>query len=271
MHRLRQISLPPLLLTVLAGLLASVPASADQVVYFVNGKAITVKSVEKGDRLTILEIEGGGRIGVPTAQIARIEDLQLSAPAQGVAAPPVQVAPTQNAPVAPAVNTVQPPATAPVVQQAETGTPPPTAQGEAREAPGPVVSAPKPSDVHARPVMPSGASRQFGLRGNGAINQGGAGMRRGGARNGSFRGRPMASFEPPQAPSDRRKQDRPGNSGSQAETPPAPPAQEPPPAVSPPPPETEEPAQTDDAPPADDQDQAEPPAEPEGSESAEER
>ena len=269
MRRLRHISLQPLLLTVLAGLLASVPASADQVVYFVNGKAITVKSVEKGDRLTILEIEGGGRIGVPTAQIDRIEDLQLSAPAQGVAAPPVQVVPTQGAPVAPVVNTGQHPVTAPAVQQAETGTPPTAAQGEPREAPGPVVSAPKSTEGHVRPVLPSGANRQFGLQRNGAINQGGAGMKRGGPRSGSFRGRPMASFEPPQAPSDRRKQDRPGNSGSQAEPPPAPPAQDPPPAVSPPPP-AEEPAQTDNAAPADDQDQAEPPAEPDGGDSTEE-
>jgi hypothetical protein len=132
-----------------------------------------------------------------------------------------------------------------------------------------VVSAPKSTEGHVRPVLPSGANRQYGFQRNGAINQGGAGMRRGGPRSGSFRGRPMASFEPPQGPSDRRKQDRPGSSGSQAEPPPAPPVQDPPPAVSPPPP-AEEPAQTDNAAPADDQDQAEPPAEPDGSDSTEE-
>jgi len=275
MHRLRHISLLPLLLTVLAGVLTSVPASADQVVYFVNGKAITVKNVEKGDRLTILEIEGGGRIGVPTAQIDRIEDLQLSAPAQGVAAPPVQ-APAQGAPVAPAVSASQPPATVPPVQQAETGTPPSAvpqaAQGPREGAAAPVVTAPKTAEAHARPVLPSSANRQFGLRRDGAINQPGTGMRRG-ARNGSLRGRPMASFEPPLAPSERRKQDRPGNTESQSATPPAPPAQDPPPAVNPPAPSDpsdEDPRQTDDAPAADDQDQAEPPAEPDGSGSAEE-
>ena len=55
---------------------ASFPALADQVVYFVNGKAMTVKTVEKGPKITVLEVEGGGRIGVPTLQIDRIEELQ---------------------------------------------------------------------------------------------------------------------------------------------------------------------------------------------------
>ncbi len=69
---------------------------ADQVVYFVNGKAIIVKSLEKGGKFTVLEMEGGGRIGVPTDQIAKIEDYVVSAPVV------VQAAPQQTAPVLPA-------------------------------------------------------------------------------------------------------------------------------------------------------------------------
>ena len=70
------------LLPFMAALLcAGVPCSfADQVVYFVNGKAIMVKSVEKGEKFTILEMEGGGRIGVPTEQISKIEDYAVSDP-----------------------------------------------------------------------------------------------------------------------------------------------------------------------------------------------
>jgi hypothetical protein len=55
-------------------------AIADQVVYFTNGKAMMVKKIEEGDGITILEIEGGGRIGVPTAQILRIEEYAVSRP-----------------------------------------------------------------------------------------------------------------------------------------------------------------------------------------------
>jgi hypothetical protein len=75
-------------IVMIAGLALATPAAADQVVYFVNGKAMTVKKVEKGDRLTILEVDGGGRIGIPTEQIDRIEELVLSNPAPAVAAPP---------------------------------------------------------------------------------------------------------------------------------------------------------------------------------------
>ena len=84
---------------VAALLCAGVPCSfADQVVYFVNGKAIMVKSVEKGEKFTILEMEGGGRIGVPTEQISKIEDYAVSDP---VAAqpPPPQVAAAPALPV----------------------------------------------------------------------------------------------------------------------------------------------------------------------------
>ncbi|MFQ5878220.1 MAG: hypothetical protein ACE5JH_11140, partial [Acidobacteriota bacterium] len=56
------------------------PASADKVVYFLHGKAIRVKSVQKGDRFTVLELEGGGTLGVPTSRIARIEEYEISAP-----------------------------------------------------------------------------------------------------------------------------------------------------------------------------------------------
>ncbi len=55
-------------------------AIADQVVYFSNGKAMMVKKIETGDLITILEIEGGGRIGVPTSQIVRIEEYAVSKP-----------------------------------------------------------------------------------------------------------------------------------------------------------------------------------------------
>lgn len=55
-------------------------ALADQVVYFSNGKAMMVKKIEQGDVITILEIEGGGRIGVPTAQIVKIEEYAVSRP-----------------------------------------------------------------------------------------------------------------------------------------------------------------------------------------------
>jgi hypothetical protein len=76
-------------------LCATVPLSfADQVVYFVNGKAIMVKSVEKGEKFTILEMEGGGKVGVPTDQISKIEDFAITAP---------QAIPAQSAPVPAAV------------------------------------------------------------------------------------------------------------------------------------------------------------------------
>ncbi len=55
-------------------------AIADQVVYFSNGKAMMVKKIEPGDSITILELEGGGRIGVPTAQIVKIEEYAVSKP-----------------------------------------------------------------------------------------------------------------------------------------------------------------------------------------------
>jgi hypothetical protein len=62
------------------GALFAAPALADEIVYFVNGKAMMVQKVEKGPEFTILEIQGGGRIGVPNAHITRIEPYQVSAP-----------------------------------------------------------------------------------------------------------------------------------------------------------------------------------------------
>ena len=69
-------------------LILPMPALADEIVYFTNGKAMTVKKIEKGDRFTILEIEGGGRIGVPNDRIARIETLVISRPSAGASASP---------------------------------------------------------------------------------------------------------------------------------------------------------------------------------------
>jgi hypothetical protein len=77
-------------------------AIADQVVYFTNGKAMMVKKVEQGDEITILEIEGGGRLGVPTAQILRIEEYAVSKPdkARPPAPPPTRAA-TRTPPAPP--------------------------------------------------------------------------------------------------------------------------------------------------------------------------
>ena len=73
-----------------AGLMLTLPvhALADEIVYFTNGKAMTVKKIEKGDRFTIFEIEGGGRIGVPNDRIAKIETLKISRPPTGAGAAP---------------------------------------------------------------------------------------------------------------------------------------------------------------------------------------
>jgi hypothetical protein len=92
----------------LAAAAASFPVMADQVVYFVNGKAMTVKTIEKGPKITVLEVEGGGRIGVPTLQIDRIEDLNVSPPPATVPVTAIiqqQPAPQQTAPAQVAVAT----------------------------------------------------------------------------------------------------------------------------------------------------------------------
>ncbi|MEE9292165.1 MAG: hypothetical protein V3U83_04460 [Acidobacteriota bacterium] len=71
-------------------------ALADEIVYFTNGKAMTVKKIEKGDRFTILELEGGGRIGVPNDRIASIETLELPRPPSGASAPARIATPLQT-------------------------------------------------------------------------------------------------------------------------------------------------------------------------------
>src|SRR5437773_4742001 len=82
--------LGPLLLGTLAiFVIGPAAAFADQVVYFLNGKAMMVKSVEKGEKLTILEMDGGGKIGVPTAQIAKIEEYQIGPPPGPIASVPI--------------------------------------------------------------------------------------------------------------------------------------------------------------------------------------
>lgn len=247
--------LQPLLVMALAGLLPSVHAFADQVVYFVNGKAITVKSVEKGDRLTILEIEGGGRIGVPTAQIDRIEDLQPATP-QGVAVPQSPVPQAPAAPVSPAVVTGPPAVPAAQQGDASTGSVQQSAPVPARESiEGPVVSKPA-TGAYSRPNAQPG-SHQFGARPYGTSAQPQGGLRRLG-RNGSMRNRSLG-FQPPLAPSERKKQDQSGSAAAQASNPPAAPPQEPPPAN--PPVASDDSQETEDGPPADVPDAADAPAE----------
>ncbi len=134
-------------------LCAAVPLSfADQVVYFVNGKAIMVKSVEKGDKFTILEMEGGGKVGVPTDQIIKIEDFVVTAP------PAPQAIPVQSVPV---------PAAVPPIAAAAPGlvtAPPAVASGlpsAPSMPPGPGVGGkpaggPNESLAHIRPVNVGG-------------------------------------------------------------------------------------------------------------------
>lgn len=290
MHRLERLFLLPLAVAVLAGLSTSRTALADQVVYFVNGKAITVKKVEKGDKLTILEIDGGGRIGVPTAQIDRIEDLQLSPPSQSVVAPPVAAAPTQGATVAPAANAAQPAAGMQPDSQA-TGqglggqptqpngalagvVPLQIPGGPVREATAqPVTATPGAVGAYSRPTMQSGANRELVGRRDGAIGQPGVGLRRPATRTGAIRGRSMAGFQPPLAPSERRGHGKADTTVPQSTAPPPPPTPADETAVDPAP----EPEASSGAPPpeAATTDEAEPPepppAEEAGDDSAGER
>ncbi len=99
MMRNRKVRLP--LFAMFVACAAASLAFADQVVYFVNGKAILVKSVEKGAKFTVLEMDGGGRMGVPTDQIARIEEYVVSPPsAPQPAVPLAPVAPAAQVPAA---------------------------------------------------------------------------------------------------------------------------------------------------------------------------
>jgi len=117
-------------IVMIAGLTLATPAAADQVVYFVNGKAMTVKKVEKGDRITILEVDGGGRIGIPSEQIDRIEDLVLSNPAPAVAAPPSPLLPAGG--IGPQA---QPASTVTTTAATGVAAPPPTAAAGAAVGP----------------------------------------------------------------------------------------------------------------------------------------
>jgi|SRR5262245_1411715 len=147
------------------------PSFADQIVYFVNGKAITVKSVEKGEKFTVLEMEGGGRVGVPTDQIARIEDYVVTEPAPApVAAPVAQAAPPPQAAAAPsaAVQAVTPGTPLPL----PTTQPGPGVGGRPVGGPGQTVAGLKPIEV-GEPAAPSEASQHQSPR-MGAANRGAA-------------------------------------------------------------------------------------------------
>ena len=245
MHRFRHTVSAPLVLTVVAGLAFSMPAIADQVVYFVNGKAITVKKVERGDRLTILEIEGGGRIGVPTDQIDRVEELQISAPSAAVATPPVtapvvtatpgtaqapqQVVPHPSASVPAATQAAGPVSTGPAAQaqaapMESAAAPPAPGPQRLREGASPATDSSAGAGPALRPVPQSG--RQM-LRRDG-MGQQGAGLRRPGPRSGGLRNR-MAAYQPPLNVNDRPKQERPNSPEQPPATPAAPPAEPQPP------------------------------------------
>ena len=231
-------------LTLLAAPLAlalGAPVHADQVVYFSNGKAIMVKSVEKGEKFTVLEMEGGGRIGVPTDQIARIEEYAISAPSAPQAAPPPAPAPVA--------------AQAPAPQPAVTGsgaligipsnlppaapmTPGPGVGGRPTTAPGKGISALRPLDISGGAVPMPGLQRP--------APQGNAGPAVGGP-GGGYRGSGAAR---PNFDAGRRFAGRPGMAGRGVRPPEAnryvppssPPAvQSPPPAPIPPAPAEEDP------------------------------
>jgi len=287
MHRRGRLLPVPLALTVLAGLLLSRPAAADQVVYFVNGKAITVKKVEKGDRLTILEIDGGGRIGVPTAQIDRIEELQLSPQPQAVAAPPAAVAPAQGALATPPASAAQ---TAIVPQSGSQtmgpgfGGQPVQPQGLAGVTPLQVSEAPVREGTAAaaaitpgatgaalRPVMQPGVNRQMGARREGGITQPNVGLRRPGGRSGGFRGRPPLAYQPPVAPSERRPQESADSAETQSAAPSSAPTEDTEPADNPAPVPDDAEGDQVAAPTAGETDSQEPPTEEEGDDPPEER
>jgi hypothetical protein len=259
-----------------AACLLAVPgfARADQVVYFTNGKAITVKTVEKGPKLTVLEIEGGGRIGIPTVQIDRIEDLNLSPPAP-VAPPPTPVtAIIPQQPTAAPVQTVpQPQATIPAgpgtgghiaLNSAQKMAPPLAVGGELGDG-DPHHAVPQAQATQSTP--PGGMSRQAsrgpgmmggpgamqrGRRGYNPYNHGlpsGAQMNQGappqGAPNATPPGQPVTPGQPNAASQAGSGQPATGSQAAQSgqqtqsQTPPAaaaPPPQTPPPAAATPPP-----------------------------------
>jgi hypothetical protein len=252
------------------------PSFADQIVYFVNGKAITVKSVEKGEKFTVLEMEGGGRVGVPTDQIARIEDYVVSEPVVApVAAPAAPAVPSPQAAAAPsaAVQAITPgtPLPLPTTQQG------PGIGGRPIGGPGQNVAGLKPIEIGEQEA--SGAPQQPAPR-MGAANRGAANgptmsgpqarPYAGGRRPGrpAFAGRGagrLAAMNPANAPPAAGSQAAPGGApapgGASASPPPVP---EPPPADSapaagseteeppPPPPDDSNEEPNDPAPPQDD-------------------
>ena len=129
-----------------------IPTFADQVVYFVHGKAIRVKSVEAGEKFTILEMEGGGSMGVPNEQIVRIEEYQVSAPATGSGRPALPQ--TAGRSVTPPVATP----TAAVGEQTPVNEQLTTRQGQGPGAGGNVANGRLPAGARAVPVG-AGAGR----------------------------------------------------------------------------------------------------------------
>ena len=237
-------------LTLLAAPLAlalGAPVHADQVVYFSNGKAIMVKSVEKGEKFTVLEMDGGGRIGVPTDQIARIEEYALSAPSAPQAAPP-----PAPAPVAAQVPAPQPavsasggligiPANLP---PAAPMTPGPGVGGRPTTAPGKGISSLRPLDISGGAAPVPGWQRP--------VPQANAGPAVGGP-GGGYRGRGAAR---PNFDAGRRFAGRPGMAGrgvrppeaNRYVPPPSPPAVQSQPPVPSPPPEQNPPPPAEDDP-----------------------
>jgi hypothetical protein len=269
----------------LAGLAFSAPAVADQVVYFVNGKAITVKKVEKGDKITILEMDGGGKIGIPNEQIQRVEELQISAPETVVPTPP-PVVPAGTVGGQPQPNAVAPAAAAPAttappgaVHAAVPGAPPGPGGPAAQAAGGlsgmrPLGMAGGDDDAHsnANALGPSGNNVRGPNAGRSAmmgLGPGSGPQRRFNARGGGFgRQRPVDNFVPPQSPSDATKPAAPAatTTPAAAQGKPQAPAPSttvaPPPAPAPEPPAPEPPPETADPDPGngDTDAPAEPPA-----------
>lgn len=240
---MRRSRLNPILFAAPLALSLVSPLFADQVVYFINGKAIMVKSVEKGDKFTVLEMDGGGKMGVPTDQIARIEDYVLSAPAvpqpEAVPAPAVVAAPVV-APAPAAAQAANPigsrlggipanlPPAAPMV-------PGPGVGGRPAEAPGRGMAGLRPLDV-------SGVAAQLpGLQRQGAQSTAGPAM---GGPAGPFRGSNAA--RPNFNPAGRRLIGRGGMAGRGLGRPPE--ANRPLPPAAPQPVQSQPPAQAQAAP-----------------------
>ena len=267
-HSSNTIRISTLFSALIAVAASGVAARADQVVYFTNGKAITVKKVEKGDRLTILEIEGGGRIGIPTVQIEKIEELALTA----MAAPPVAIPAILPAPQPEpqAANPAPPPAAAQARPQAAgPGTGGHVAPNSPVNGAQPLAFGGDPSEegAAARPRTATqstapgagangGAMMRQGQRANMNMMNGGPGAwQRGrqGGRNGNNGRLPAAAYLPPKndpnagAPGGQPGAQN-GQTGAAAPQPPAAgtqPAAPPAATTAPPPPPPPDPAETD--------------------------